>query len=470
MSEIETVIMKFGGSCFVNAEAFGKIKNITDIYKQTKKVYVASALNGITDMLVNVTKKADEKDPQALFDLLKNIEKRHMDIITVIFGKNPEYRNKASHHIRDRLMELQTAVMEVGEFGLQPYFSDYILSFGEKMSTYLLHLYLEKEGYTSIFYSGEDLIITDDNFTDALPDYTYTMNRVRNRITPYLENPSDDTIFCVTGFIGRNKIGYTTTLGRGGSDFTATILARAIHETCKYKSVKVILWKDVDGILTANPKLADNPQLVSKLNYAEAKELAFFGAKILHPKCLAAIEKYNIAVEIKNFSNPLEKVKYSIISAESDACSLKGISTLDKVAMITVASGALVSVPGVLGKIFTLMGDNGISVSMVAQSSSEVNTTFAVDAEDGDKAVKILNNDQYIKQWFTVSAQEVAVLAVVGCQIHNSQNKARIFNAFSKVNLEVQAIAQSSDGINISIIVPKDRLKDAVNAINQEFA
>ncbi len=275
--------------------------------------------------------------------------------------------------------------------------------------------------------------------------------------------------FVLTGFIGRNKIGYTTTFGRGGSDFTATIIARGLFETCSDKDLKIILWKDVDGILTANPKLVDNPLLIHNLSYDEAKEMAFFGAKILHPKCLSVIEDQKIKVYLKNFNHPDDNVNFSVISEQTDECNLKGVSTIEKASMISVNSGTLVSVPGVLGKIFTLMGTHKINVSMVSQSSSEVNTTFVVDLNDGNRAVDIMKKDPFFKDWFTIEQEPVGIIAVIGCQIHMSENKSKIFNALSKIHLDAIAIAQASDGLNLSIIVPTDRVKEAANSINEEF-
>jgi aspartate kinase len=463
-------IMKFGGGCLVNAEAFSKIQTITELNKDVRKIYVASALNGITDNLVQLAKFANNHEQNSCYELLKIIEKRHLDIIDEIFNDNPEVKQQALDFIRDKLIEISQALEDITEFGLQPYFSDLVLSFGEKMSTYLLTLYLKKCGYDVQFFTGDELIITDDNYTDALPDLKLTFHRFRNRIVPMLEEENSDVIFCITGFIGRNKIGYTTTLGRGGSDFTATIIARAAYETCRDQDVSIILWKDVDGILTANPKLVDNPQLIYNLSYDEAKEMAFFGAKILHPKCLSVIEDQKIKVFIKNFNNPGDTVNFSTISEATDACNLKGVSTIERVAMISVNSGTLVNVPGVLGKIFTIMGSNNINVSMVSQSSSEVNTTFVVDLNDGQRAVNILNEDPFFKKdWFSIRQDPVGIIAVIGCQIHASANKSKIFNALSKIQLDAIAIAQASDGLNLSIIVPCDRVKDAANAINEEF-
>ncbi len=467
MSKIPAVVMKFGGSCFKDPAAFERIVQITDLYNKYKKVYVCSALKGITDKLVKVCEHAKDHNSQGVFDTLKEIEKKHSDTIEAIFNGKDELKKKANKFISKKISSINSIVLEIEEFGIEPYFSDYVLSYGEKLSTYLLHMYLKMKGYNTEYFVGEDLIITNDNFTDALPNYKYTFNRVQDAMKPHIEKEADDKIFCVTGFIGRNKIGYTTTLGRGGSDFTATILARSLFEVCKNIEIEVILWKDVDGILTADPRFVQEPKLVKKLNYKEAAESAFFGAKILHPKCLAAIENQKIPVVIKNFENPEENVKFSVISDETEPGNLKGISTISEMSMISVTSGTLVNVPGVLGKIFTILGDNEISVSMVAQSSSEINTTFVVEKEVGQKAVDILSKHPDLQEWYSITKKNVGIIAVIGDEIHKSNSK--IFHALGKHNINVIAVAQSSDDLNISIIVSSDNVQEAVCAINREF-
>ena len=286
-----------------------------------------------------------------------------------------------------------------------------------------------------------------------------------------LDNPKDITIFCITGFIGRNKIGYITTLGRGSSDYTATILAHVIHNTCKFKDIKVILWKNVDGLLVSDPKYINNsePQLVKILDYNEAKEMAFFGAKILHPKCLEAIEPYKIPLEIRNFNKPLEKSQFTIISEKTDKSNIKGISTVEEVAMITVSSGSMVEVPGVLAKIFNIMGDNKINVSLVAQSSSEINTTFIVDVNDGKKAANLIKENDFFKNFFDIKIEYVGILAVIGLQILDTKIKARIFNALSSNDINVKSISQSSEGLNISLVINKEDIEKAVNCLHEEF-
>ena len=463
------IIMKFGGSCLKDVESFKNILNIIEIYKDHKKVLVVSAFNGITDLLLDMGKKAEKG-----IDIDKNIafiEKKHNDVIDEIFKDNEEYANIAKDYIEEKISQLEDALIDINEFGFEPYYQDYVLSFGEIFSTFILHLYLKINEYSVVFIPSTELIITDDNFGNAFPLYNYSQKRIKKKMVPLLDNPNDVTIFCITGFIGRNKIGYITTLGRGGSDYTATILAHMIYNTCNFKNIKVILWKNVDGLLISDPKYIKNyeSQLVKILDYNEAKELAFFGAKILHPKCLEAIEPYSIPLEIRNFNKPLEKSQFTIISENTDKSNIKGISTIEEAAMITVSSGSMVEVPGVLAKIFDIMGDNKINVSLVAQSSSEINTTFIVEASNGEKAVSLITENNFFKNFFEIKIEYVGIIAVIGLQVLDTKIKARIFNALSSGNINVKSISQSSEGLNISMVIDKYDIEKAVNTLHEEF-
>ena len=459
--------MKFGGSCLVNDKAFNKIYEITKIYDKTKKVYVASALNGITDLLIktaqNVNNLKEVDNNMAL------IENKHIKIIEEILDENDTHYRRAKDWVDIKLSELEDTFSDIREFGFEPYYKDYVTSFGEILSTYILNEYLLSRGLDSIYLPANKIIITNDNYTNAYPLYDLTYIRVRETMIPLLENPAKDAIFCVTGFIGRNKMGYITTLGRGGSDYTATILARAIYDGANDKDIKVILWKDVDGLLAIDPKYVPQASLIKNLDFEEAKEIANFGAKVLHPKCLEAIEKRNIPLEIRNFDKPLEKINFTKISDYSDIEQIKGISAVESATIITVTSGSMVDVPGVLAKIFKNMAKNRISVSLVAQSSSEVSTSFIVRGEDTDKAIKALKNEEFFSEFFEISFKPVAVINITGLKILENKTKTQIFNALDKRNIKVKAISQSFEELNLSIVVEKEKLMDAINVIHNDL-
>ncbi|MFX1303215.1 MAG: aspartate kinase [Promethearchaeota archaeon] len=460
------IIMKFGGSCLIDEDAFKKILNITNIYSEVKKVYVASALSGITDLLQKTAYTLeDDKETDKNIAL---IEKKHIDIIEQIFPEDSEHYVKAKDWIDHKLSELEDAFSDIKEFGLEPYYKDYILSFGEIISTYILNQYLLNNGLDSVFIPANKLIITNDEFNNAYPLYSLTNSRIKRLLVPLLENPNKNTIVCLTGFIGRNKIGYITTLGRGGSDYTATILARTLYDVGDDKNIRIILWKNVDGLLAIDPKYLAHSSLIKNLDYDEAKHIANFGAKILHPKCLEAIEKHKIPLEIRNFDKPLEK-DFTEISELTDKEQIKGISAVEFATIITIISGSMVDVPGVLAKIFKVMSKNKISVSLVAQSSSEISTSFIIREEDSEKAIAALRSSKFFSDFFKINWEHVAVINITGLKILETKTKAEIFNALDKKNIKVKAISQSYDELNLSIVIERDKLVDAINIIHDDL-
>ena len=461
------VIMKFGGSCLKDKKAFEKIAEITNIYKYSKKIYVASALKGVTDMLIKAAHNVKNKK-----DVDKNIaliEKKHLDMIEEIFDQETEHYSNCKDWIDKKMSELEDCIADIEEFGLEPYYIDYISGFGEILSTYILNQYLESQGFDSVFISANNIIITNDNFNNAYPLYKLTNARIKQHIVPLLDNPKEDTIFCITGFIGRNKIGYTTTLGRGGSDYTATILARSFYDECTDKDIKIILWKDVDGLLSINPKYVSDSILIKNLDYAEAKQISNFGAKVLHPKCLEAIEERKIPLEIRNFDKPLEKDNYTIISEITNKDQIKGISAIEDATVITIISGSMVDVPGVLGKIFEVMGKNKISVSFVAQSSSEISTSFVINGFDTEKATNALNNEEFFSEFYHINWEPISIINITGLKVLDNKTKSDIFSALAKKNVNVKGISQSNDELNLSLLVNKDKLLDGINIVYDDL-
>jgi aspartate kinase len=460
------IVMKFGGSCLTDKNAFNKILNITSIYSEVKKVYVISALNGMTNLLLKTAKSLE--DDKEIDNNMALIEKKHIDIIEQIFPEDSEHYFKARDWIDDKLRELEDIFADIKEFGLEPYYKDYVLSFGEILSTHILNQYLLSHGEDSVYIPANKLIITNDEFNNAYPLFKLTNSRIKRLLIPLLENPNKNTIICLTGFIGRNKIGYITTLGRGGSDYTATILARSLYDVGDDKNIKVILWKNVDGLLAIDPKYLPHSSLIKNLNYDEAKHIANFGAKILHPKCLEAIEKHKIPLEIRNFDKPLEK-DFTEISELTDKDQIKGISAVEFATIITVISGSMVDVPGVLAKIFKVMSKNNISVSLVAQSSSEISTSYIIKEEDSRTAIAALKNANFFSEFFRIKWEHVAVINIMGQKILETKTKADIFNALNKKNIRIKAISQSYDELNLSIVIERKKLYDAINVIHDDL-
>ncbi len=449
--------MKFGGGCLVEPSSIKMVLKIIKQYQKEKLIIITSALSGITDLLIESAHKADRKEDYQ--NNIKKIKDIHLKVIDII--ENAVYSEMAENHLNDEIKELNEMLREIEIFGLTPYKLDFIMSKGEKLSTFILYSFLKSFGLKAEYIPADKLIFTDNVYQNALPIMEATQELIKSKIK------LDDTIYCITGFIGRNIEGHTTTLGRGGSDFTATIVANCLHDPPDINT-RVILWKNVPGLLTAHPDIVSNAKMIRFLSYNEAKELAYFGSKILHPKCVIPIQEKRIILEIRNFNDPAS-FEYTIIGPKTENREITGISVIKKVCMVSALSTGTIQIPGVLSKIFTLMGENDINVMMVSQSSSEINTTFTVSEKDGIKAKKILENSEFFKKWFNISVKEVGMLAVIGLNLDDPKIIGRIFISLGTKSIKIYALAQGSNGLNISILIPSEKLEEAVRLIHNEF-
>lgn len=457
--------MKFGGSCLRDLQSFHRISEILKDYSKSELVLVSSALYGVTNSLIDLSKNI-ENHRVDLEKELESLNNRHTSLAVEVI-KN-DLKEKALAEIEREINELKPALKDVWDYGLKPERLDLISSFGERLSTIILQRYLEAEGYNTIYVSSYDLIYTTSEPQNALPLLDKTEQKIKEIIIPLL---SERKIPVVTGFFGRDLEGNVTLLGRGGTDFTATILAYSLKN--ENYDVKVILWKDVDGLLTANPKLEPTAHLIRDISYSEAKELAFFGAKLLHPLCIFPIEKKKIPVEIRNFEN-LDPDRYTRISKgiKTRESVVKAIADLRNICMITVEGEAMVSRPGTAAKLFDLMGKNNVNIIMISQSSSENNITFIVSDEDKKKAIKALNWSPFFgKEWVDINMEDdVSLLCIVGAGMKNTYGVAgRICSALGRAMVNIRAIAQGSSELNISLVIARDDLQRAIQAIHKEF-
>ncbi|MFX1339153.1 MAG: aspartate kinase [Promethearchaeota archaeon] len=459
------IVMKFGGSCLQNAESFNQLTNIIkNSNKNYKLVVVTSALKGITDKLIDFYKKSCEEASECDY-IIENIYNIHKNLIDEIFNENkPEYN--------DTLNFLDENIEELSQLGrivrlLRPSMDiqDIIVSYGEKLSTFIISQYINSQdiGIQSQFISSDEVIITDDNFGRALPLLDETEESFNTNVIPILQSEKVDLI-CITGFYGSTKDKKITTLGRGGTDLTAAIVAYCLKP--KFNT-KVIYWKDVNGFLNADPRISKKTALLKNISYVEAKELAFFGSKVLHPVCLDVNEKGSIPSEIRPFKNP-ESEEFTTITKEviKDEKIIKAITSIERLSMVTIESGTMISLPGTVSKLFSLLGDNNITIRFISQSSSENNITFGIDIEDAMNVSFLLrNSDLFGKQWFNIKIDhEISLIAVIGAgMLHTPGIAGKVFTTLGNNNINVRAIAQGSSELNITIIIER---KDCMNAVN----
>ncbi|MHA1274087.1 MAG: aspartate kinase [Promethearchaeota archaeon] len=465
------IIMKFGGSCLKDSESLDQTKNIIQKYLENAKIIVVtSALKGITDKLIDFYKKACEEDNRCE-DILENIYVIHKNLIEEVFKDDMDMYSSTLDFLEENIEELTQLGRIIRLLRPSEDIQDIIISYGEKISTFIVSQYLNSLhlNLNAQYISSDEIILTDDNFGQALPLLDETENLISEKIVPLLESENIN-IICITGFYGSTKDKKITTLGRGGSDLTAAILAYSLQP---YFDCKVIYWKDVQGFLSADPRITEKAELLKRISYIEAKELAFFGSKVLHPVCLDVNEKRNILSEIRPF-NDYNSEEYTTITKEivKDEKIIRAITSIERITMVTVESETMIALPGTASKLFSLLGENNVNIKFISQSSSENNITFGIDYEDSMKVSFLLRNSELFgKKWFKIKIDnDVSLIAVIGAgMLHTPGVAGKIFTTLGNNNINVRAIAQGSSELNITFIIESKDCKKAVNVLYDAF-
>lgn len=465
---MKKIVMKFGGTSVATGE---NIRHVADLVAENvrnncKVAVVVSALAGVTNKLAEVAcqaKKSDEKNIQAFTKEL--LDKHQTAISTAITSKQTQ---KEVEQITEKtiaeLEKVLTGICYVGE--LTPKSKDYVLSFGERLSAPIVWGAIKDlELVTQCFTGKEAGIVTDSNYGEANPLMNYTTHLIRERLGPLLEK---GVIPVVTGFIAANQDGIVTTVGRGGSDYTATILGVALEAD------EVWIWTDVDGIMTTDPKIVPDAQMLPQLSYQEAAEMAIFGAKAMHPRALEPVIKEGIPVRIRNVFHP-ENLG-TLITSEPKANPaevVKAVAMIKDVAMVNVNGAGMVGAPGSYAKVFDVLGKNSINVMMVSTAVSEANISMIIKRALLGRAIStleiaLLDGRSVVSE---VSAEDdVAVIAVMGANMKGTLGVAsRIFSTVANAGINIRMIAQGSSELNISFVVKEKDGAAVVQAIHKEF-
>jgi len=468
-SKNSLVVMKFGGSCLQNKESYLQITNIVNIYmKSTRILIVVSAIQGITNKLIEFYEKSCSEENNC-DPLIEEIYNMHIQLVDGIINKNRSEYNETVEFLQTNIEELKQLGRLIRLIRPSADIYDLVVSYGEKLSIFLLSKYLTSNGYKSKYVFSDKIIITDDNFGRALPLLDETEALVKEILYPLLKSDMNNLV-CVSGYYGSTKDNKISTLGRGGSDLSAAILAYALRNLFL---CKVIYWKDVKGFLNADPKVAKKTSLIRNISYKEAKELAFFGTKVLHPLCLDVNEKGNIPSEVRYFIEP-ESEEFTAITKEivQNDDVIKAITSIENLSMVTLESDTMVPLPGTASKLFSLLGDNNINIMFISQSSSENNITFGIEFEDSMKVSFLLRNSDFFgKKWFNVKINhEISLVAVIGAGILYTPGIAgRVFTSLGENNINILAIAQGSSELNFTAIIDRENCKKAVNVLYNAF-
>lgn len=461
------IVMKFGGTSVASWENIQRIAELIAHYASQghKIIAVVSALDGITEKLFEAAELAEKGNKEFIRPFRQEMLDRHLKLAGKVI-EGPQILEEIRRMITSTVDELEkvlTGIIYIGE--LTPRSRDYILSFGERLSTPIIYGALKNRGLEARFFTGAEAgIVTDSNFGEANPLMNVTKLQVKERLEPLLEK---GIIPVVTGFIAATQEGITTTLGRGGSDYTATIIGAALDVE------EVWIWTDVDGLMTSDPKIVPDARTLPELSFKEALEMAVFGAKAMHPRALEPIMDGNTIVRIKNIFNPYGPE--TILTKEQrvkPGTTVKAVTMLKDVALINVSGASMVGAPGTAAKIFDVLGKNKINILMISQGASEANISIIVRRNVLEKAVNALEVAFLGKGLISeiTAEDDVCVISAVGAGMRSTPGiAARIFTAVARKGINVRMIAQGSSELNISFVVKEVDGKAAVQAIHEEF-
>ncbi len=464
---MKRIVMKFGGTSVASGENIRYVaKLIADHVSQGYAIVaVVSALKDFTDQLIEVAEQAKKGNRDYVNEFVQKILREHFTAAREAIENKPnlkEVENFLKKIISD-LEKVLTGITYVGE--LTPKSKDNVLSFGEKLSTSVVWGTLKDLGINVQYYTGRKVgIVTDSNFGEASPLMNVTRQQVREEIEPLWEK---GVVPVVTGYIAATQDGITTTLGRGGSDYTATIIGAALNVD------EVWIWTDVDGLMTCDPKIVPSARTMAELSFQEATEMTIFGAKGMHPRALEPAKEGNIPVRIRNVFKP--ENPGTIIVKEQKVKTrgiVKAIALVKNVALVNVSGAGMVGAPGTAAKVFDMLGKENINVLMISQSVSEANITFIIQKDLLEKAVSILEiallGRGLIRE--VTSEDDVCVVSIVGAGMKGTPGVAsRIFSAIAKRGINIRMIAQGSSELNISFAVKGFRGEETVRAIHEEF-
>ncbi len=454
-------VLKFGGTSVQNAESIQTIvKIVTDHLKNGEQtIVVTSAMAGITNQLLAMATEAEQGTDVS--PRLKEIESRHLTVIHKLIPA--KYQNPVIMQIKlylNELEELLQGVRSVKE--LSPKTKDNILSYGELCSTFMIAGVLKQKEPKTVFADTRELFITDRHFGNARIKREETEQNIR---TFFKEPP----VYCVTGFIASNESGQTTTLGRGGSDYTAAIIGSALGAD------EIQIWTDVDGFMTADPRMVKRAFSLPEISYTEAKELSYFGARVIYPPTMIPAFAKKIPILIRNTFNPEFPGTIIHQKAKSNGSPVRGISSISEVSLVNIQGSGLVGNSGFSGRLFALLSRQEINIILITQASSEHSITFAISPSDTAKAQKALETEFEMElHAHKVEPPQIveghSIVAIVGENMkHTTGISGDLFHALGRNGINVAAIAQGSSEYNISVVVHKKDLAKTLNVVHEAF-
>jgi aspartate kinase len=462
-----TLTMKFGGTSVGSAKALVQAADIVleQIQKWDRLAVVVSAMSGVTDALTRGALTAVSGDEQTYRATVADLRIRHYRAVDTLLDPDGE-RAQLLATVDGYLDEFAAFCRSVHVLGeVTPRAMDAITSLGERINARVLAALLRQRGARSKVVDATELIVTDDTFQNAVPLMDATRARVSACLVPLLD---EGIIPIVTGFVGATASGITTTLGRGGSDYSAAILGDCLDAD------EVWTWTDVDGVMTADPHTVPDARVIPTLSYSEVGELAYFGAKVLHPRTIRPVVERGIPLWVKNTFNPACPGTRIVREPESTPGTVKAVTAIKGLSMVTVEGRGMMGVPGIAARTFAAVASQGASVLMISQASSEQSICFIIPTETVPPVIHAIEEEMALelarrdidRVW---SLDDVVIVTAVGAGMRGTPGvAARVFGALSRGNINVIAIAQGSSDCSVSLVVAADAAADAVQQIHSE--
>ena len=457
-------ILKFGGTSVANANNIKLVLSIVEntAATSTKLVIVVSAFSGVTDLLILAASKAASKDI-TFKDVVSQIEEKHREAIEeLIISSQQKPLLEAINSDINHLKTLLDGCFLLGELSNRT--SDTIMGFGELLSSQIIAKALEQKVHNSGYKDSREIIKTNNHFGKAVVNFDLSNQLIKDYF-----NSNVFRVTLVPGFIASSTDGYSTTLGRGGSDYTAAILAGALNAEL------LEIWTDVSGMFTANPKIVKQAHPIETISYQEAMELSHFGAKVLYPPTIQPVLKLNIPIVIKNTFEPEAAGTYISSERNENENPIKGISHIDNIALLTLEGSGMIGVSGSSKRLFEVLSNENINVVFITQASSEHSICIGILNEDAnnariaiDKAFELEIAQNKIDP--SIVEENLCIIALVGENMKSHQGlSGKMFSTLGKNNVNIRAIAQGASERNISAVINKRDVKKALNTLHECF-
>jgi aspartate kinase len=461
------IVMKFGGTSVGSAERIDQAAQlaVNAAAAGHQVVVVTSAMSKVTDTLINAARRASEGHWDG--SVRQELFERHKAVADALANGNAARHAEVLEALRVRLERFEKLCYGLSMVHeLTPRLLDAISGTGEMLTAPLLSAAIAARGHASRPVDATELIVTSDQFGGAEPLMDETRVKMRARLEPMI---ADGGIPVVTGFIGATTDGVLTTLGRGGSDYSASIVGAALDAD------EVWIWTDVDGVMTANPAEVPQARTLAEISYSEASELAYYGAKVLHYKTILPAFRQRIPVRILNSFNPSHPGTRVSVEGNPSASGVKAVTSIRKVSLIAISGTGMQGIPGIAAKAFDVVAEEDANVLMISQASSENNICFVINESEAPRVLTALRKALEIELMRghieeIAAEQSVAIVAAVGDRMRGTPGiAATVFGALGAAGVNVIAISQGSSERNISLVVTERDAAGAVRALHEAF-